>query len=65
MTIKHKVFLITLLFVFNAIISNAQESSYKSEFGFRSEMILTWHKVRTVIIPMGFSKVQNCPDQSA
>ncbi len=37
MTIKHKVFLITLLFVFNAIISNAQESSYKSEFGFRSE----------------------------
>ncbi|MDO8994112.1 MAG: lipid A deacylase LpxR family protein [Daejeonella sp.] len=37
MIIKHKVFLITILFVFNAAISNAQESSYKSEFGFRSE----------------------------
>jgi len=37
MIIKHKVFLITILFVFNAAISNAQESSYKSEFGFISD----------------------------
>jgi lipid A 3-O-deacylase len=37
MIIKHKIFIITLLFVFKATISNAQESSYKSEFGFISD----------------------------
>ncbi|HQS04711.1 lipid A deacylase LpxR family protein [Daejeonella sp.] len=37
MIIKHKFFIITILFVFNAAISSAQESSYKSEFGFISD----------------------------
>jgi hypothetical protein len=37
MIIKPKIFVITLLYVFKAVISNAQESSYKSEFGFISE----------------------------
>lgn len=37
MIIKHNILVVTLLFIFNATISNAQESSYKSEFGFISD----------------------------
>jgi lipid A 3-O-deacylase len=37
MIIKHKIFIISLFLVFKARISNAQESSYKSEFGFISD----------------------------
>lgn len=37
MIIKHKILLISLFLVFLARILNAQENSYKSEFGFRSD----------------------------
>lgn len=37
MILKHKIFTIALLLVFCQRISNAQDSSYKSEFGFISE----------------------------